>query len=68
MNILDISLLIVFFFAVNFVLSGYKESFQLIPSKLKYSVLEYDEQIEKKEDCNPEFNCRRVGFYCSKIN
>ena len=20
-----------------------------------------------KEDCNPGFDCRRVGFYCSKI-
>ena len=23
---------------------------------------------KEKKDCNPGFNCRRVGFYCSNIN
>ena len=67
MKKLDIVLLTIICYSVFFVLSGYKENFQLIPSKLKYTELNFDEK-EKKEDCRPVLNCRRVGFYCSVIN
>ena len=67
MKKLNIVLLVIICYSVFFVLSGHKENFQLIPSKLKHTELSFDEK-EKKEICRPVLKCRRVGFYCSVIN
>ena len=67
MKKLNIVLLVIICYSVFFVLSGYKENFELIPSKLKHTELSFDEK-EKKEICRPVLKCRRVGFYCSVIN
>jgi len=54
--------------AVALILSGYKESFALMPTKfpsdLAKSILG-GKVTEKKELCRPGFSCRRVNFYCS---
>ena len=54
--------------AIALVLSGYKESFALMPtnypSDLAKSILGGKVKKEK-ELCRPGFECRRVNFYCS---
>jgi hypothetical protein len=72
MKKIEIVLLVIICYGIFFVLSGHKENFQLISSKLKHKKLQHTElkwnEKEKKEDCRPVLKCRRVGFYCSVIN
>lgn len=56
--------------AIGLVLSGYKENFELSPSKfpsdLVQSMISSDNDFMKKTKvCRPGFDCRRVNFYCS---
>ena len=52
MGILNIILLVIICYCIFFVLSGYKENFELIPdkfkSKLKYTELKWNEKDRKK--------------------
>ena len=63
--------------AIFFVMSGYKQSvledFSPAPSPTAHTdgLLNNEEKnVEKnvEKDCNPGFDCRRVGFYCSLID
>jgi hypothetical protein len=72
MNMLSSLLCIGFVLCILFVVSGYQQS-----SLEEFSPARYPEahttliKPKKKlieKDCNPGFDCRRVGFYCSLID
>ena len=59
--------------AIFFVMSGYKQSVLEDFSPAPYPMAHTDELLNNEEknvekDCNPGFDCRRVGFYCSLID
>jgi len=73
-SVLNIILSILGVYSILFVLNGYKETFELMPKEIK-SVSLFDdinevksENKEKKEGCRPIYNCRRIGYFCSKVN
>lgn len=77
MNILNIIISIGMILGVFFIISGHKENFtimnvetKLSPSKISNPPnFKLEKNIYKpKKDCNPGFECRRVGFYCSNID
>lgn len=76
MNILNILISVGMILGVFFVISGYKEDFTVMnlettlnPQKIENPPnFKLNKDICKpKKDCNPGFDCRRVGFYCSLI-
>lgn len=70
MNVLNIFLGLAAILGMLFVLSGYKEEFMAMPDDFKNPTKIHlcDKVKKKKPTCRPVFNCRRVGFFCSKIN
>ena len=70
MNALNIILILAGLMACAMVVSGYKEDFSLMtgnyPNVFTDSFV--PKNIEKKEVCDPGFNCRRINFYCTKYN
>lgn len=69
MKILNLILCIAGILAVGMILSGYKEDFTTLqygnyPTAFTNSFTD-DKIPEKKEICDPGFNCRRINFYCS---
>ena len=70
MNILNLLLGLAAFVSVLFVISGYKEEFITMPDDFKNPTkIHLCKKVKKKKpECRPVFNCRRVGYYCSKIN
>ena len=76
MNILNIIISVGIIVGVFFVISGYKENFAVMNLETKLNPRKIEnppnfmvnkEKCKTKKDCNPGFNCRRVGFYCSVI-
>ena len=76
MNILNILIGIGMILGVFFVISGYKEDFTVMNLETKLNPKKIEnppnfklkkEICKPKKDCNPGFDCRRVGFYCSLI-
>ena len=75
MNILNLLIGIFVILGVLFIISGHKENFDIMNIETSLSTRDVSNSnfmLEKKicvnkEDCNPGFDCRRVGFYCSKI-
>ena len=76
MNILNILIGIGMILGVFFIISGYKEDFTVMNLETKLNPQKIEnppnfklkKDINKtKKDCNPGFDCRRVGFYCSLI-
>ena len=70
MNILNTLLGLAAVVSVLFVLSGYKEEFVTMPDDFKNPTrIHLCKKVKKKKpSCRPVFNCRRVGYFCSKIN
>jgi len=77
MNLLNIIISIGMILGVLLIISGHKEKFTIMNMETKLSPskitnppnFKLEKKIYKpKKDCNPEFDCRRVGFYCSNIN
>ena len=76
-SVINISLSVIGVFAVFFVISGHtkEEHFTLMPNEFKKKTL-FDEMNEvkiiekekKNQSCRPIYNCRRVGYFCSKVN
>ena len=69
MKILNLILCIAGILAVGMILSVYKEDFTTLqygnyPTAFTDSFTD-DKIPEKKEVCDPGFNCRRINFYCS---
>ena len=63
-------------FGLFFVISGHtNEQFTLMPDEFKKKSL-FDEINEvkiiekekKNQNCRPIYNCKRVGYFCSKVN
>ena len=74
MNILNLLVGIFVILGVLFIISGHKENFDIMNIETSLSTRDVSNSnfmLEKicvnKEDCRPGFDCRRVGFYCSKI-
>ena len=76
MNILNILIGIGMILGVFFIISGYKEDFTVMNLETKLNPQKIEnppnfklkKDISKpKRDCNPGFDCRRVGLYCSLI-
>ncbi len=79
LSFINIILIILAALAVFFILSGYKENFELMPKQINEKLL-YNEiknvknkekerkKLQEKKNCRPVYNCRRVGYFCSKIN
>ena len=79
LSFINIILMILAVLAVFFILSGYKENFELMPKQINEKLL-YNEmktvkikekerkKLQEKKNCRPVYNCRRVGYFCSKIN
>ena len=70
MNILNTLLGLAAFVSVLFVISGYKEEFVTMPDDFKNPTrIQICRKVKKKKpECRPVFNCRRIGYFCSKIN
>tara|TARA_B110000495_G_C23025295_1_gene609145 strand:+ start:543 stop:776 length:234 start_codon:yes stop_codon:yes gene_type:complete len=76
MNILNILISVGMILGAFFVISGYKEDFTVMNLETKLNPQKIEnppnfklkKDISKpKRDCNPGFDCRRVGLYCSLI-
>ena len=72
MNVLSILLLISTLIACLFVISGYQQSVleDFSPARYPHAHLLQIKPKKKtiEKNCDPGFNCRRVGFYCSLID
>ena len=79
LSFINIILIVLAILAVFFVISGYKENFELMPKSIKETDLfneikevkakkKMTQKIKEKKNCRPIYNCRRVGYFCSKIN
>lgn len=75
----NIILTILAILAVFFILSGYKENFELMPREINEKLLfneikevknkeKNKRNQEEKKNCRPIYKCRRIGYFCSKIN
>ena len=78
-SFVNIILILLGILAVFFVLSGYKENFELISKEVNEKLLFNEikevknkekerKKLQEKKNCRPIYNCRRVGYFCSKIN
>tara|TARA_Y100000816_G_C25901363_1_gene470193 strand:+ start:317 stop:526 length:210 start_codon:yes stop_codon:yes gene_type:complete len=68
LRLINYILFIIGFLAIGFVISGYKK--KIIVDDIEGFKLQgyLYKPLSKKEFCRPTINCRRVGFYCSKID
>ena len=78
-SFVNIILILLCILAVSFVISGYKENFELMPKEINETLLfneikvvknkEKNKKEEKeKKNCRPIYKCKRIGYFCSKIN
>ena len=70
LNILNICISIFLILGILVIVSGYKTTF--LPNGVEgFSNIQYpiiSKKVKKDSNvCNPGFDCRRVGFYCSLI-